>query len=119
VRAHAAVVVAVRKRECLGERTAFVHRALAERQPIERATDEKWLVLAASGELGDSAMYGVSCSATGWKADLIVRKARPFSIEELARRQPAVLSRRRNGPAPMKQTRGCGVILVCGTRLLV
>jgi hypothetical protein len=28
---------------------------------------------------------------TGWKADLIIRKARPFSIEELARRQPAEL----------------------------
>lgn len=29
--------------------------------------------------------------ATGWKVDLIVRKARPFSIEEFRRRQPAEL----------------------------
>lgn len=35
--------------------------------------------------------FNVIDMATGWKADLIVRKARPFSIEELARRQPADL----------------------------
>ena len=29
--------------------------------------------------------------ATGWKADLIIRKARTFSMEEFARRQPAEL----------------------------
>ncbi len=29
--------------------------------------------------------------ATGWKVDLIVRKSRPFSIEEFRRRQPAEL----------------------------
>jgi len=35
--------------------------------------------------------FNVIDMATGWKADLIVRKARPYSVEELARRQPAVL----------------------------
>jgi hypothetical protein len=35
--------------------------------------------------------FNVIDMATGWKADLIVRKARPYSIEELARRQPAML----------------------------
>jgi hypothetical protein len=35
--------------------------------------------------------FNVIDMTTGWKADLIIRKARPFSIEELARRQPAEL----------------------------
>lgn len=35
--------------------------------------------------------FNVIDMATGWKADLIVRKARPYSVEELSRRQPAVL----------------------------
>jgi hypothetical protein len=35
--------------------------------------------------------FNVIDMATGWKADLMVRKARPFSIGELARRQPAEL----------------------------
>jgi hypothetical protein len=35
--------------------------------------------------------FNVIDMATGWKADLIIRKARRFSIEELARRQPAEL----------------------------
>jgi hypothetical protein len=32
-------------------------------------------------------MFNVIESATGWKLDLVIRKARPFSIEELRRRQ--------------------------------
>lgn len=35
--------------------------------------------------------FNVIDMTTGWKADLIIRKARPFSVEELARRQPAEL----------------------------
>jgi hypothetical protein len=35
--------------------------------------------------------FNVIDMTTGWKADLIIRKDRPFSIEELARRQPAEL----------------------------
>lgn len=35
--------------------------------------------------------FNVIDMATAWKADLIIRKARPFSIEEFARRQPAEL----------------------------
>lgn len=35
--------------------------------------------------------FNVIDMTTGWKADLIIRKARPFSIEEFARRQPAEL----------------------------
>ena len=35
--------------------------------------------------------FNVIDMATGWKADLIIRKARPFSIEEFARRQPVEL----------------------------
>lgn len=33
--------------------------------------------------------FNVVDMATGWKVDLIVRKARPFSVEELRRRMPA------------------------------
>lgn len=35
--------------------------------------------------------FNVIDMTTGWKADLIIRKARPFSVEELARRQPIEL----------------------------
>jgi len=35
--------------------------------------------------------FNVIDMTTGWKGDLIIRKARPFSIEELARRQPVEL----------------------------
>jgi hypothetical protein len=35
--------------------------------------------------------FNVIDMTIGWKADLIIRKDRPFSIEELARRQPAEL----------------------------
>jgi len=36
-------------------------------------------------------MYNVIDTETGWKADLIVRKDRPFSLEEFGRRQPATI----------------------------
>jgi hypothetical protein len=35
--------------------------------------------------------FNVIDMTTGWKADLIICKARPFSVEELARRQPVEL----------------------------
>jgi hypothetical protein len=35
--------------------------------------------------------FNVIDMATAWKADLIIRKARPFSVEEFARRQPVEL----------------------------
>ena len=41
--------------------------------------------------LARRAQFNVIDMGTGWKVDLIVRKARPYSVEELARRQPAVL----------------------------
>ncbi|MCH8922312.1 MAG: F0F1 ATP synthase subunit alpha, partial [Planctomycetes bacterium] len=37
--------------------------------------------------LRDRSMFNVIAYKTGWKADLIVRKDRPFSVAELARRQ--------------------------------
>lgn len=46
---------------------------------------------AAREALACRTQFNVIDMATGWKADLIVRKARAYSIEELARRQPAVL----------------------------
>ena len=48
---------------------------------------------------GDSALqalrergqFNVIDQASGWKVDLVIRKDRPFSIEEFSRRQPAEL----------------------------
>jgi hypothetical protein len=37
-------------------------------------------------------MFNIIDVRTGWKVDLIVRKDRPFSREEFARRQPAVIA---------------------------
>lgn len=45
---------------------------------------------AASEALAQRGMFNVIDTSSGWKADLIVRKARSFSEGELARRQPAV-----------------------------
>jgi hypothetical protein len=44
---------------------------------------------AARDALARRGMFNVIDLATGWKADLIIRKARPFSIEEFGRRKPA------------------------------
>jgi hypothetical protein len=37
-------------------------------------------------------MFNVIDLASGWKVDFIIRKSRPFSVEEFRRRQPAQLS---------------------------
>lgn len=44
---------------------------------------------AADEALAHRSMFNVVDTTSGWKADLIVRKARPFSQAEFARRQPA------------------------------
>jgi hypothetical protein len=44
---------------------------------------------AADEALAHRSMFNVVDTTSGWKADLIVRKARPFSQTEFARRQPA------------------------------
>ncbi len=46
---------------------------------------------AAHTALADRTMFNAIDPDTGWKADLIVRKQRPFSLEEFARRVPADL----------------------------
>jgi hypothetical protein len=43
---------------------------------------------AALEALDHESMFNVVDTATGWKADLIIRKSRPFSQGEFARRQP-------------------------------
>lgn len=43
---------------------------------------------AARDALRRRSMFNVIDLATGWKIDLIVRKARPFSVEEFGRRTP-------------------------------
>jgi hypothetical protein len=47
---------------------------------------------AALEALADRSMFNVIDVATGWKIDFVVRKARPFSLEELARRKVAILA---------------------------
>lgn len=46
---------------------------------------------AAHEALATRAMFNVIDPASGWKADLIIRKLRPFSEEEFNRREPAEL----------------------------
>ncbi len=46
---------------------------------------------AARAALADRTMFNIIDPETGWKADLIVRKNRPFSVEEFARQVPAEL----------------------------
>lgn len=41
--------------------------------------------------IAHESMFNVVEVHTGWKADLIIRKSRPFSESEFARRQPVVL----------------------------
>lgn len=56
---------------------------------LQGLPDEEWYASpeAARDALARRAMFNVIHRATGWKVDLIVRKARPFSAEELRRRQ--------------------------------
>lgn len=46
---------------------------------------------AAHGALRSAGQFNAIDPGSGWKADLIMRKPRPFSIEEFRRRQPARL----------------------------
>jgi hypothetical protein len=46
---------------------------------------------AARAALGERSQFNVIETGSGWKVDLIIRKDRPFSVEEFARRQPAEL----------------------------
>jgi hypothetical protein len=43
---------------------------------------------AAQDAFGRRSQFNVIDMATGWKADLIVRKTRPYSVEEFRRRKP-------------------------------
>jgi len=62
-------------------------RFLARLEPSTRRLDAH----AARQALRDRTQFNVIDPDTGFKADLVVRKDRPFSREELARRQPANL----------------------------
>jgi hypothetical protein len=46
---------------------------------------------AAGDAMARRGQFNVIDMATAWKADLIVRKVRPFSIQEMRRRRPGVL----------------------------
>jgi hypothetical protein len=60
---------------------------LAELSPLEYYVDAD----TARDALATRGQFNIIDLATGWKADLIIRKDRDFSREELARRQPVVL----------------------------
>jgi hypothetical protein len=45
----------------------------------------------ARDELKRHGQFNVIDGSTAWKADMIFRKARPFSVEEMSRRVPAVV----------------------------
>ncbi|MEO7333383.1 MAG: hypothetical protein ABIZ71_05525 [Gemmatimonadales bacterium] len=46
---------------------------------------------AALEALRERSQFNVIDQASGWKVDLVIRKDRPFSVEEFGRRQPAEL----------------------------
>lgn len=46
---------------------------------------------AARAALAERGQFNVIESASGWKVDLVIRKDRPFSVEEFARRRPVEL----------------------------
>ena len=52
--------------------------------PSDYYVDEEAAVQA----LANEGQFNLIDTATGWKVDLMIRKARPFSIEEFERRQP-------------------------------
>ena len=56
-----------------------------------RAFSSDWYVSrdAAEAALRERSMFNVVDSTTGWKADLVVRRERPYSVEEFSRRQRA------------------------------
>lgn len=58
-----------------------------------RAFSADWYVSreAAEAALRERGMFNVVDAATGWKADLVIRKDRPYSAEEFSRRQRAEL----------------------------
>lgn len=43
---------------------------------------------AAQNALKENAMFNIIDNQTGWKADMIIRKERPFSLEEFQRKRP-------------------------------
>lgn len=54
--------------------------------------DQYYVSDAAAGDaIRGESQFNIIDMETGWKADLVIRKRRPFSIEEFHRRQPAVL----------------------------
>ena len=63
-------------------------RTLVESLPVEAYYVDRDAALAA---LQSEGQFNVIDLASGWKIDLMIRKARPFSREEFTRRRPANL----------------------------
>jgi hypothetical protein len=59
---------------------------------ISSFDEDLYYVGDAVSALADRGMFNIIDMKTGWKADLIIRKDRAFSVRELERRQPATIS---------------------------
>ncbi|MCP4083773.1 MAG: nucleotidyltransferase family protein [Actinomycetia bacterium] len=59
---------------------------------VSELDPDRFYVDDASEALRRRDMFNVIDTETGWKADLIIRKDRPFSAEELRRRVPATIA---------------------------
>jgi hypothetical protein len=81
------------------------------------ALADDWYVSreAAFAALRERGMFNVVDSATGWKADFVIRKERPYSIEELSRRRRA----ERPGPFELAENRTGGAASGARKRSLV
>jgi hypothetical protein len=62
--------------------------ALLRQFPTDKYYVSREAALQAYGAEG---MFNIVDFATGWKVDLIIRKARPFSLKEFERRRPETL----------------------------
>lgn len=67
------------------------HTTEAIREFVDRLDRDRFYIGDAVGAVQGRDMFNIVDTASGWKVDLIVRKERPFSIEEFRRRVPATI----------------------------
>jgi hypothetical protein len=82
--AHYGVLRSTQDIDFVIEATSAQLRAFVESLPAAEYYSD---VNSALKALNRQSMFNVIDHATGWKIDLIIRKSRPFSIEEFGRRQ--------------------------------
>lgn len=59
---------------------------------VELFDPDRYYVAGAKEAFEHRSMFNIIDTETGWKADLIIRRDRPFSAREFERRQPAEIS---------------------------